>query len=114
MFAHNIAIHSAESRITLTCDETVVAQTARALKLHEPPLLPVYYIPRDDVNMNLLQPSPHKTTCPFKGEARYFHLVIGEQRYENAAWTYESPGDEIADIKDFIAFYDSVVETGED
>lgn len=114
MFAHNISVKSAESRVTLTCNGAVVAQTARALKLHEPPLLPVYYIPRDDVHMHLLEPSRHKSICPFKGEAGYFHLNIGGERYENAAWSYEAPKEEVADIKDFIAFYDSVVEISED
>jgi len=114
MFARNIVIEEAGRRITLTCGDNVVAQSVRALRLHEPPLLPVYYIPRDDVNMALLEPSRHRTLCPFKGEARYFHLTIGDERFENAAWTYESPRDAVAEIKDFIAFYDSVVETGED
>lgn len=114
MFAHNISITAAEYEITLTCNGETVARTVRAIRLHEPPLLPVYYVPRDDANMALLTPTRHKTTCPFKGEASYFTLEAGGERFENAAWSYESPRDEVAEIKGFIAFYDSVVEISED
>ncbi len=114
MFAHNIAINAADYKITLSCNGKKIAESVRSLRLHEPPLLPVYYLPRDDVNMALLIPSRHKTTCPFKGEATYFTLEVDGERFENAAWSYESPNDEVAEIKDFIAFYDSVVEIAED
>lgn len=110
MFAHNITIESADKEVTLRCNGEIIAQTGRALKLHEPPLLPVYYIPRDDVKMALLTPSSHKTTCPFKGDASYYNLAVGDETFENAAWSYESPKDEVAEIKDFIAFYDSIAE----
>lgn len=114
MFAHNIVIEPAESKITLTCKGKMVAETQRALKLHEPPILPVYYVPRDDVNMALLESNTHKTTCPFKGEAHYYNLKIGDEVFENAAWTYETPLDDVAEIKDFLAFYDSIVEASKD
>ena len=113
MFAQNLVIESADGTVTLRCNGETVAQTQRALILHEPPLLPVYYIPRDDVNMALLEPNRHKTTCPVKGEAHYYNLRIGDEIFENAAWSYESPHDDVAEIKDFIAFYDSVVDREE-
>jgi uncharacterized protein (DUF427 family) len=114
MFAHNIKIEPADYKITLTCNGETVAETERALRLHEPPLLPVYYIPRDDVNMSLITPSRHKTTCPVKGEASYFTLEAGGEKFENAVWCYNAPKDEVAEIMGFIAFSDSVVEIAED
>ncbi|MCB9990213.1 MAG: DUF427 domain-containing protein [Rhodospirillales bacterium] len=109
MFAHNISITPVDDKITLTCNGRKIAETQRALKLHEPPLMPVYYIPRDDIDMSLLRPSTHKTTCPHKGQAVYFDLSCGEETLENVGWSYESPKDDVADIKDFIAFFESVV-----
>lgn len=113
MFAHNITIHQVENEVTLRCGDHIIAKTERALKLHEPPLLPVYYVPRDDIEMSLLTPSTHKTSCPFKGEATYYNLEIENDFYDNAAWSYESPRDEVAEIKGFLAFYDSVANVSE-
>jgi len=110
MFAHNISIRPVGKTITLRVQDTIIVKTERALELREPPLVPVYYVPRDDVFMEHLQPSKHKTNCPFKGEASYYHVKIGEDIFENAAWCYDSPPDEVAEIKGFIAFYDSVVQ----
>ena len=109
MFAHNIAINAADTPLKLSYKDTVIAQSARALKLHEPPMVPVYYLPRDDIEMSLLESSSHTSTCPIKGSANYFHLIIGDETFENAAWSYEAPNDDVADIKDFIAFSDAVV-----
>ena len=62
----------------------------------------VYYFPRKDVKMDRLAPTSHKTHCPFKGDASYFSVVNGP---ENAVWSYEQPYDEMATIKDGLAFY---------
>jgi class 3 adenylate cyclase len=66
---------------------------------------PVYYLPRADVRMDLLQQSDHRTHCPFKGNATYWHIAVGDKTVENAAWSYEDPLPDAAEIKDYIAFY---------
>ena len=109
MFEHNITIDAAGHEITLSCNGKEIGRSARALILQEPPLVAVYYIPRDDIYNSFLEPSDHKTTCPFKGDANYFNLNVDGERFENAAWSYEAPNDDVIEIKDFIAFLDSVV-----
>lgn len=67
----------------------------------------VYYIPRKDVRMDRLERSRHSTYCPFKGEASHYSLKNGP---ENAVWTYEQPYDEMASIRERLAFYPDKVE----
>jgi uncharacterized protein (DUF427 family) len=68
----------------------------------------VYYIPRSDVKMERLVRSAHHTYCPFKGQASYFSLKDGP---ENAVWSYEQPYDEMAALKDLLAFYPDRVDS---
>ena len=68
----------------------------------------VYYIPRKDVRMERLVRTSHHSYCPFKGEASYYSLKNGP---ENAVWSYERPYDEMAALKDLIAFYPHKVDS---
>ncbi|HEY1866888.1 MAG TPA: DUF427 domain-containing protein [Candidatus Cybelea sp.] len=83
----------------------VIADTRRALALRESDYKPVHYIPRSDVDMELLARTEHRSYCPYKGEASYYSLPIGGERSVNAVWTYENPYDAVADIKEYVAFY---------
>ena len=64
----------------------------------------VYYIPRDDVRMELLEKTTHHTHCPFKGEASYYTVNAGGRTAENAVWSYEKPYDECAGIAGWLSF----------
>lgn len=67
-----------------------------------------HYFPVDDVHMDYLKPSEHKSTCPWKGEASYYHVVVGEQESKNAAWVYVEPKEKAIHIKGYIAFWKDV------
>lgn len=92
-------------RATVTWKGMVVADSTHAIVLNETRHNPVLYFPRADARMDLMQRTAHKTHCPFKGDANYFSLVAGDNRAENAVWTYESPIPDVATIKDHLAFY---------
>ncbi|HKI98101.1 MAG TPA: DUF427 domain-containing protein [bacterium] len=83
----------------------VLADSARALLLREKGHLPVYYVPREDVHMEHLQPTEHHTHCPRKGDASYFTLRAGGRTEENAAWSYETPLPGAESIAGHLAFY---------
>ena len=89
---------------TVFAGETL-ADSTRVRLLHETRHLPVYYFPRRDLRLDLLRASDHRTFCPFKGEASYWHAVVGGRRAENAVWSYETPFEEVAEIRDYMAFY---------
>jgi uncharacterized protein (DUF427 family) len=82
-----------------------IADTRRALLLHEVGHVPTYYLPLDDVRMDLLEPTEHHTTCPWKGEASYWTLRAGDRVAENAVWSYPHPLDEQALLAGYVAFY---------
>ncbi|MEC4686828.1 MAG: DUF427 domain-containing protein [Nitrospirota bacterium] len=103
--AHSITIEKNPNRVKVTFNGTVIADTTRALVLHEGTLPPVQYIPREDVNMSYLRHTDHATHCPFKGDASYCNVSAGDRTAENAVWTYEAPDPAVAAIKDHIAFY---------
>ena len=102
---HRIMVEPTPKRVRIELAGEIVADTTRALRLHETGHLPVYYIPADDVRTALMKPTDHRTTCPFKGEASYFSAVVGDRTEENVAWTYPEPLDDVAPIAGHIAFY---------
>ncbi|MGH9929874.1 MAG: DUF427 domain-containing protein [Pyrinomonadaceae bacterium] len=67
-----------------------------------------HYFPANSVRQNYLQPSSHHTTCPWKGQASYYDVVVDGQINKDAAWYYPQPKDAAAEIKDHIAFWRGV------
>ena len=102
---HPISIDTNRSRIVVTVGGKVIADTRDALTLREASYPAVQYIPRRDVDMAALTRSEHTTYCPYKGDASYYSIPAGGGRSLNAVWTYETPFEAMAQIKDYIAFY---------
>ena len=67
-----------------------------------------HYFPPADVNRGSLVHSETISHCPWKGDARYFHLNAGGEINEDAAWYYSEPKDAASEIKDHIAFWKGV------
>jgi uncharacterized protein (DUF427 family) len=107
---HRVDLEPRDGRVTVRCGGEVLVDTAKALVVNETRHDPVLYFPREDVRMELLERTDHETFCPFKGEASYFSIVAGERREENAVWSYEDPFDQVAGLKDYVAFYPDRVE----
>jgi uncharacterized protein (DUF427 family) len=84
--------------------ETVV-DSRHAKLLHEHGKLPVLYFPETEVRTDLLEPSDHRTHCPWKGDARHHTLRVGDAVSESAAWSYPDPLDEVRPIAGHLAFY---------
>jgi uncharacterized protein (DUF427 family) len=82
-----------------------VADSRRAMLLHESGHQPVYYFPPDDVRSDLLEPTDRHTRCPKKGQASYYSVRAGERVVENVAWYYPDPIDAAPPIGNMIAFY---------
>jgi len=102
---HPISIEANPSRVTVRVDGRVIADTREALTLREASYPPVQYIPRRDVDMSALTRSSHTTYCPYKGDAAYYSIPVGGTRSINAVWTYETPFEATAQIKEYVAFY---------
>ena len=104
---HRIAVSPAGKRVKIEFDGQVIADTRDALAMKEGTYPVVYYVPRKDVKMDRLERSTHSTHCPFKGDASYFSLKGGPR---DAVWSYEQPFDEMAAIREYLAFYPDKVQ----
>ena len=102
---HPITIAPNPGRVVVTVAGRVVADTRAALTLREASYPAVLYIPRQDADMALLQRTDHGSYCPYKGDASYYSIPGGGERSANAVWTYETPYEAVAAIKDHLAFY---------
>jgi uncharacterized protein (DUF427 family) len=102
---HPITIEKSPSRVVVSIAGRIVADTRDALTVREAKYPPVHYIPRKDVDMSLLERTDHATYCPYKGDSAYYSIPLGGERSTNAVWTYESPYESVASIKDHVAFY---------
>jgi uncharacterized protein (DUF427 family) len=102
---HPITIEANPSRVVVTLGGKVIADTREALTLREAAYPAVQYITRRDVDMAALARSEHTTYCPYKGDASYYSIPAGGDRSLNAVWSYETPFEAMAQIKDYVAFY---------
>lgn len=107
---HEIVITPGDLQVDITVGGEKVAQSNRPVLLDETGLPIRYYLRREDVRMDLLRRTAHTTTCPFKGQASYWTLEVGDQVYENVAWSYEDPIPGAEGIAGLLAFYDSKVD----
>ena len=67
-----------------------------------------YYFPPDSVHVKYLQKSSKHTTCPWKGKASYYDIVVDGEVNENAAWYYPTPKPKAENIKNYVAFWKGV------
>ncbi len=102
---HPITITPTARRVVVTAGGRVLADSRNALTLREASYPAVQYVPRADVDLSLLERTPHATYCPYKGDCAYYSVASGGERAANAAWTYEQPYDAVAAIRDHVAFY---------
>jgi uncharacterized protein (DUF427 family) len=102
---HPIAITPHSGRVRVVFKGCVVADSNRALALQEKSYPTRFYIPREDAQMALFERTAHTSHCPYKGNAAYFSIRIGERTSDNAIWSYEHPYPAVAEIAGRLAFY---------
>ena len=100
---HRVAFEKSPKRMRVLVEDTTIADTIGPGLMFETGHRPVYYFPRQDVRMDLLERTEHRTHCPYKGDASYWTIKVGDRRIENAVWSYEQPLAEIVAIKDYLA-----------
>ena len=85
--------------------EVLLADSRRPVILFETGLPPRYYIPREDVVMSLLEPTPTATACAYKGWASYWSARVGDTVLTDIAWSYPDPLNDALPVRDLIAFF---------
>ena len=108
---HPITIKPTAGRVMVTVAGRAIADSRSALTLREAAYPAVQYIPRSDVDMSLLEPSSTSSYCPYKGDAAYFSVVVGDDRRPDAIWTYENAFAAVGEISEYLAFYPDRVDS---
>ncbi|MET8246588.1 DUF427 domain-containing protein [Streptomyces sp. NPDC005202] len=97
--------------VRVEIDGTVVADTRRPVLLFETGLPTRYYLPREDVRLDLLTATGHTSVCPYKGTAAEYWSWRGRAEVPpNLVWSYPDPLPAVAAIKGHLAFYNEVVD----
>ena len=86
---HRIATRPSREHVRVVGAGRELAASDRAVELRETGRPTRYYLPREDVRMDLLVPSETRSHCPFKGDATYFSAPGAR----DAFWVYESPSE---------------------
>jgi len=89
--------------VRVEVDGELLAESRRPLVLFETSLPTRYYLPPDDVRVELV-PSETESTCPYKGVASWWSARLGDRLVEDIAWSYPSPVPENPRIAGLICF----------
>jgi uncharacterized protein (DUF427 family) len=111
---HRVDLVPERRRVKVVLGGMTIADSIAALRVEETGHAPAYYLPEKDVRLDLMRPTEHHTTCPFKGEASYWTIEVPAgaetRRSENAMWGYPTPYDEVAGMSGYYAFYPNRVD----
>ena len=102
---HTLYFEDSPRRVRVVLGGKTVAESDRVKMLHETGYLPTYYFPIEDVDRDLLEKTDHTTHCPFKGDATYWSVRVGEEVAENAVWGYPEPLESSPIPENYVAFY---------
>ncbi|MXM64545.1 DUF427 domain-containing protein [Streptomyces sp. HUCO-GS316] len=96
--------------VRIEIDGTTVADTRRPVLLFETSLPTRYYLPREDVRLDLFTPTDHHTGCPYKGTASYWSWRGEADVPPNIVWTYPDPLPAVHVVQGLLAFYNEAVD----
>lgn len=102
---HKLLFAPFPRRVRATFAGETVFDTERGMLLHESNILPVLYVPIGDVRSELLTKTDHTTHCPFKGDASYWSITVGDRTSENSVWGYETPHTDATWLTGYVAMY---------
>ena len=102
---YEVAIEPCARQITVEFNGKVIADSNRAFLVLETRHAAVFYFPQADVRMDLARRTDQSTYCPFKGQASYWTLTVGDRTEEDVIWAYEAPYDEVMGLKGYVSFY---------
>jgi len=102
---HRVDVRLSSRAVRAIFAGETIALSRRAMFLFETNLPTRYYVPKQDVRMELLVPTPRRTTCPYKGNASYWSIRVGDRIAEDAVWAYLDPLADCPQIKGYLCFY---------
>jgi uncharacterized protein (DUF427 family) len=106
---HRVDVRRSARPVRIELDGETLAETTRARLLFETSLPLRFYVPREDVRLEL-HASPSRSYCPYKGEASWWSVDAGGRRREDLGWSYMEPLPDVAAIAGLVAFWDEQVD----
>jgi uncharacterized protein (DUF427 family) len=106
---HRVDVRRSARPVRIELDGHVVAETTRARLLAETSLPLRFYLPREDVRVQL-HPGSKRTYCPYKGHASTWSVDVAGRRQQALAWSYEQPLPDAVAITGLVAFWDERVD----
>ena len=109
-----VDVLNSSRHIKVEIDGVTVAETRRPRLLFETGMPTRYYIPLDDIRRELLVPSETTTSCPYKGDAHYYSVKIGENHHQDIVWGYRFPITACAKVEGLLCFFNEKVDIYEE
>lgn len=86
-----------------TWHNTILAQSDNTIEIEGN-----QYFPPESVHQEFLRESEQHSTCPWKGSANYYDVVVNGEVNKDAAWYYPEPKPAVNQIKGYVAFWKGV------
>lgn len=102
---YHVKIEPSPARVRVLDGDQVLVDTSNAILVEESKHRPVYYVPLQDVALDLFEDTETSTYCPFKGKASYKSLVSGGSVEKDVLWFYPEPYDEVSSLTGYASFY---------
>ena len=67
-----------------------------------------HYFPPESIQREHFRESSTHSTCPWKGEASYYDVVVNGEVNKDAAWYYPQPKEAAKNIEGRVAFWKGV------
>jgi len=103
-------LKDSDKRIEVVFGEVTLAYTTRAKRVLEASHPPVYYVPPEHVRTEYLTLAEGTSFCEWKASVHYYDIGVEERKERRAAWFYPNPVAAYADLKDYVAFYPSLMD----
>jgi uncharacterized protein (DUF427 family) len=107
---HRVEAISSSRHVRIVVGGETIAETRRPVLVFETGVPARYYLPKVDVRLDRLVPSETHSQCPYKGEASYYSLKVGDELRPDSVWTYPFPLPEVARIQNLVCFYNDQVD----
>lgn len=102
---HRIDTRPTSRLVQFKINDTVIAESTRSIALFETNIRVRYYIPTEDIKMELLEKTDTSSICPYKGVASYWNIKLNGETFKDVAWSYLDPMTETIPIKGYISFW---------
>ena len=109
-----IGVLQSSRHIKVVVDGTTVAESTRPWLMFETGLPTRYYVPKHDARLDLLEPSATVSRCPYKGDANFYSVRLGDTLHPDLAWAYRYPMLECLKIEGLLGFLNEKVDLYED